>query len=159
MFHASLGDPMYYYGCLEAIMNDDLTSSVVRAFEQLFELPVIGEVTHRVWEALELSIVGSALLGTIVEKAALTAGDGQLHSAMFVLPVNRPYAVCVMTWPGSLRNCSEKAKDQFYESMNRLPKGYSVTGVAQFDLFPRSGGAARSPACLDAPSDGHGRIA
>ncbi len=122
-------------------MSPPTLPDLIAALKRLSELPVLGPITLETLEALDISAFVSAVFGALVEKAAQTSNDEQLHSFSFMAPVLNSSTIIItgMTWPKPLPQVRDEAKDQFLKvAANFAAAG--IDGALQFDLFPSENG-------------------
>jgi len=62
----------------------DLHARISAGLERLFELPILGPVTHDTFDALDLEPFLPTIINTLLEKSELTSKDGQLHSRSLI---------------------------------------------------------------------------
>ena len=110
---------------------------IFAAFEEFLKLPVMGPVAVEIWKALDLDYLQESVFGTLALKAALTANDKQLHSAMFVTPLQPDFQIMVtmLTWPRHLYEVRDEAREQFFTTVGRFGGIGDFAGLLQFELF------------------------
>ena len=119
-------------------MSDtDIGSGLSDALQRLVALPILGEITTSVWNALGISALAEQLMSKMIDKAEATKADGQIHSFMLLAPVPEGLltATFVITWPTALANTREQAMQAFSSNANAFLERDGLAGVLQFDVF------------------------
>ena len=106
---------------------------IIGALERELSTRGRGEAVQRIIERLSFTDWVAPLIGSAVEKLALTRADGQIHSFSLMIPVPLPYVFACMVYPGTLRATAKAARDDVFR--NPFAGAAQVAGVLHMSLY------------------------
>src|SRR5215213_6024500 len=117
--------------------NPSLSAAIGEALQKLLNLRVLGPITLEVWDTLEIGYLMQTIFGTLINKAEITSQDKLLHSATLFIPIvnGLQATVTMMTWPTTLSEAHEEAKEKFFSVAGMFAEQQEFAGALQFDLF------------------------